>query len=68
MENFLYIQRRDSSRIKVLLKKFNSLIAEGIFPAEMKVVDITPAYKKRDRTDKNNYRPISTLPNISKDF
>ena len=34
----------------------------------MKLANITPVFKKDDRTDKINYRPISILPNLSKIF
>ena len=34
----------------------------------MKWANITPVYKKRDSTDKINYRPISNLPTFSKIF
>ena len=32
----------------------------------MKLADVTPAYKKKSKTSKDNYRPISILSNISK--
>ena len=32
----------------------------------MKYADVTPIDKKDDKTDKENYRPISILPNLSK--
>ena len=31
-----------------------------------KRADITPAHKKDSKSEKNNYRPVSILPNISK--
>ena len=34
----------------------------------MKLANITPVFKKDDRTDKYNCRPISILPNLSKVF
>ena len=34
----------------------------------MKMADITPAHKKDDKTDEQNYRPISILSSISKIF
>ena len=32
----------------------------------MKYADVIPIHKKDDKTDKENYRPISILPNLSK--
>ena len=34
----------------------------------MKLADITPVFKKKDSLNKQNYRPISVLPSISKIF
>ena len=34
----------------------------------MKSANITLVFKKNDRTDKSNYRPVSMLPNLSKVF
>ena len=52
----------------ILLDEFNKSLALGIFPSSMKLANITPVFKKDDRTDKSNYRPISILPNLSKIF
>ena len=38
------------------------------FPFCMKLADVTPVYKKGNRSVKDNYRPVSILPNISKAF
>ena len=37
-----------------------------IFPTSLKLANITPVYKKGSKNSKENYRPISILPNISK--
>ena len=34
----------------------------------MKLANVTPVYKKGNRSEKGNYRPVSILPNISKVF
>ena len=34
----------------------------------MKVAEISPVFKKFDNTSKDNYRPITTLPNFAKLF
>ena len=47
-------------------KNINFCIENSIFPSDLKVVDVTPAFKKKFKTSKDNYRPISILPNISK--
>ena len=38
------------------------------FPTSLKCADITPAHKKDETTKKENYRPVSVLPSISKIF
>ena len=43
-------------------------IDKACFPTNLKLVDISPVYKKRDHPDKTNYRPVSILPAISKTF
>ena len=45
---------------------FNNAIETSTFPEQLKNVDVKPVFKKAFRTDKENYRPISTLPNVSK--
>ena len=41
---------------------------KGVFPNELKQADIKPIYKKESRNEKENYRPVSILPNLSKIF
>ena len=41
---------------------------KGVFPNELKQADIKSIYKKESRNKKQNYRPISVLPNLSKIF
>ena len=44
----------------------NSMITQSLFPDKAKVSSITPVYKKDDRMEKKNYRPISVLSCLSK--
>ena len=37
-----------------------------IFPTSLELANITPVYKKGSKNSKENYRPVSILPNISK--
>ena len=49
-----------------LYHNFNNSLSCSAFPAAMKYAEVTPIHKKDDKTDKENYRPISILPNLSK--
>ena len=43
-------------------------INKGIFPLYLKQAEITPCHKKGTTTLKENYRPVSILPTVSKIF
>ena len=47
---------------------FNAAILDGVFPNELKLANVVPIFKKGDSTIKDNYRPISILPSLSKVF
>ena len=49
-----------------ILHNFNNALSSSEYPASLKYANITPIFKKDDKTDKTNYRPISILPNLSK--
>ena len=49
-----------------LYHNFNNTLSCSTFPTAIKYAEVTPIHKKADRTDKENYRPISILPNLSK--
>ena len=51
---------------KPLARLCNKSLSSGIFPDKWKEAHVSPVYKKSDRQDKNNYRPISLLSNIAK--
>jgi len=50
----------------ILAKLFNKIIDSGIFPNQWKHGTVSVIYKKGDKNDPNNYRPITLLCNISK--
>ena len=41
---------------------------KNIFPGSLKLENITISHKKDEKTDKENYRPMSILPLLSKTF
>ena len=53
---------------QVLCKWINDSLKTGAFPDPLKLAEIIPIHKKEDPFDKDNYRPISILPLISKVF
>ena len=49
-----------------LYVSINSSIKSSLFPSCLKTADITPIYKKGEKDLKDNYRPASILPVLSK--
>ena len=45
-----------------------SVVKSSKFPSILTLADIIPVFKKGDKECKNNYRPVSILPNMSKIF
>jgi hypothetical protein len=52
--------------IKSLNFIFNELINEGVFLDLLKVTKIRPVYKRGNKQEASNYRPISVLSVFSK--
>jgi hypothetical protein len=52
----------------LLTKIFNKCIAENVFPNVLKISKVIPLFKKGDKDNMNNYRPISIVPTFSKVF
>ena len=53
---------------EIICSQFNESINSSKFPLSVKLVNITPVFKSESRNHKNNYRPVSILPLISKVF
>ena len=58
---------QDTDILTKIIKK-NADIFAFILLASFKKANITPVFKKGDRNSKDNYRPVSLLPNLSKIF
>ena len=52
--------------LKPLALIFNQSIAMGTFPERVKIADIFPLFKSKEKYLPTNYRPISLLLTISK--
>ena len=60
------LRENDEFFAKFFHENFNLCIDVDIFPSDLKIADVTPAYKKKSKYSKDNYRPVSILSNISK--
>ena len=63
---FLKIALLYISRILMLI--FNTSIETSTFPVTSKIARVTPIYKKGEKSEMSNYRPISVLPLLSRLF
>ena len=45
---------------------FNNYLCSSNFPSYLKNANIAPIFKKKDRANFENYRPVSSLTNLSK--
>ena len=45
---------------------YNLSFPTGVFPDSLKIVKVTPVYKKSSRLECANYRPISRLSSLDK--
>jgi hypothetical protein len=60
------LKKEKLSFSKLLKDLINDTLVSGLFPEALKVARVIPVFKKGDRTNVNNYRPISLLPVLSK--
>ena len=60
------LKSSSAATVNVLHRLFNETITKSVFPNNLKLVDVTPVFKKDDPFDKKYYRPVSVLPTISK--
>ena len=52
-----------------ILTKINKLpLRNGCFTDDLKAAEVSPVFKKKDDLEKENYRPVSVLPYMSKVF
>ena len=46
----------------------NLPIEKGCFPVKLNLTEVSPIFKKKDDLGKENCRPVSVLPHVSKVF
>lgn len=54
--------------VPILTNIKNFCLQSNIFPDDLKLAEVIPVFKKDDYNDKENYRPVSLLPCLSKVF
>ena len=54
--------------LSLITKIINLSFESGCFPDDLKLAEVSPIFKKNDDLDKENYRPVSVLFNVSKVF
>ena len=61
---------RDGASIKAcpLTHFINLSLIQGVVPDDLKTGRVVPLFKKNNKTEVGNYRPVSILTNISKVF
>ena len=64
--NTTILKKNHSFFAEYICNDINASILNPKFHNELKEADIIPAHKKKSKLSKENYRPISILPNISK--
>ena len=52
----------------ILFKEFNKSLEICKFPSCLKMANVTPVYKKGNRSDKDSYRAVSILSHLPKVF
>ena len=67
-ENDVPVKGNSDLLAEAICKCFNESLEKSKFPDYLKLANVTPVFKKGARTSKNNYRPVSILPILSKLF
>ena len=64
--NNILLKQIKTNIVKPLNMIINKSFAEGKFPQAMKLADVYPLFKSKDKTDTNNKKPIFLLLTLSK--
>ena len=58
----------NTNMLQCIVTLFNMILTTGVMPSEWSISYITMLYKKGDKVDPSNYRPITLMPNLQKIF
>lgn len=64
----IFLKHTSRQISKPLTILFNKSLSEGVFPDKFKTANVTPIYKRGDKAEVTNYRPICLLNAFSKIF
>ena len=64
--NNILLKQLKESVVNPMTICVNKSLSEGLFPQVMKLADVCALFKSKDRSEANNYRPISLLLTLSK--
>ena len=64
----IFLQKQSSFTYEMLRDCINDNLLNATFPDSLKLGNITPVHKKDETTDKENYRPVTILPFLTKIF
>ena len=62
----ILLKKLKTELLTPLTHVFNQSLRQGIFPEAMKIAEVIPLYKGKERYIESNYRPISLLTTMSK--
>ena len=54
--------------LSLIMEIINLSFENGCFPDDLKLAEVSPIFKKNNHLNKENYRPVSVLFNVSKVF
>ena len=64
--NYIFIKAVAATIARYLSKLINECFQEGIFPDSLKIASVIPLHKKGEKSEPNNFCPISLLPTLGK--
>ena len=64
--NHIFIKSVAATIARYLSKLINACFQEGIFPDSLKIASVIPLHKEGEKSEPNNFRPISLLPTHGK--